>query len=264
MLSLASCGESGVPRDSLTDAQRAKIEKYCLNNFYYAMNWYDESSVYALRYYGNYGEDDAVPVFCQIVPPTSKNDELNKLTVYDYSFSACGAIDLGAICDGTVYTLKQAYQKKYITDDELKEISKVHESALSEYRELGLIDDEGFATGHPIEWAWATRGELEPLSGDGFYTEIADGELYYYGNYGGADVLVCMRGVKYSMSDRVSVGGIDFVYGLYPFEIHVYANGAFSTLNEAYDAGIITDAELAEIKAFHDANICDAEWNMPK
>ena len=97
-----------------------------------------------------------------------------------------------------------------------------------------------------------------------WYDESSVYALRYYGNYGGADVLVCMRGVKYAMVDRVSVGGIDFVYGWSPFEIHLYADGKFSTLNEAYDAGVITDAELLEIKAFHDANICDAEWNVPK
>jgi len=78
--------------------------------------------------------------------------------------------------------------------------------------------------------------------------ELDDIQIYYYfGNYGGCDVVYMKCDLVYTMALRpVEIAGYTIIFGSGE-EAYVYKNSKFYTIKEAYDAKLISKIHVYRI-----------------
>ena len=108
------------------------------------------------------------------------------------------------------------------------------------------------------------RAELEAFFGEWEQLDPVGPNIvcgrYYYGVYNGYAIL--MFAGDLAAISKGEIGGLEFNWGSYPFHMLACKDGKIQELEDVYEAGLITDEQLAEIHQKHVAHdeahpLCD-------
>lgn len=175
------------------------------------------------RCYGNF--DGRYVIFADkkymAYEPKTTLDVVNGLT-----FVYPNENKLKVCANGTFYSLNEAFEKKILSEAELKEVYHV-------YTMESQIKNEFLAKyGHEFPDMVAEDKEVivkfEKISGDVYVAVIAS---------------QCFDNTK---SRSETINGITFTWEQ-QYDIHVYFHGEFLTLSEAYQRGLLTAEQLIEV-----------------
>ena len=179
----------------------------------------------------------------------------NKITIADgdkaWNFRwGSGPIELYTFKHGRLLELKTAYECGYLSPADMDSILQVHKENFSSKHNCNYEIE-------PEELSTELRAEILECFHDWFGTaytgefDDADtiGAFQYYGTF--SDYVILMHaGSCYAISE-VEIGGRMFRWGSYPLELFAYQNGKALTLQEVYEAGGITEADLDAILQRH-------------
>ena len=96
-----------------------------------------------------------------------------------------------------------------------------------------------------IEEVWLVEHKNRPIS---WYWDSFSGGVRYYGTYNGAVIL--FEPTMLAAVTTKTIAGCEFSHGS-SFVIHAYSDGKLLSLEDAYNANIISADEVAEIAEYH-------------
>ncbi len=181
------------------------------------------------------------------------SDVISYIEIGKFTFGYGNPFHLYAYADGVFNNLKDVYNAGDISDSEITAIYWEY----VKYLNVNYVDDEvSIEVDKDIFTEIAIAWNKQNMSFDHFilYDEDTGTKgVLYLGEYNGYVILFD----NYTWEDDVAVsavvssitiGDYTFYYG-YPFKLYAYKDGSFSNLNDIYEAGYLTDDDIAAIYA---------------
>lgn len=207
-----------------------------------------------LKYYGTYNGCEVVVMYPKGLERTA--DEID-IVVGDWQLSLpSGSLDIFLHKDGTFLKISEAYEKGLLTKSDMKAIAyyNQHEEKISQlspwqFSDLPPID----ASRERKIRADYAKLQSEKLGWELEYPDVSVGA--YYGTYNGREVVVMYVNEKAYTADMkyFNLAGYEFALSSGELDIHVYKNGEFIELSEAYKTGYLGDEDIDMI-AFYNHN----------
>lgn len=199
------------------------------------------------RYYGAYADCQVYFASGPQADSETKRIAGNKIS-YKYPF------EIWVYHAGEFTALEQAYKDGILTWKQVSAIADYHEK-MEKYCEEADVEranhvPDTFAETMPHELA-ALRQEFESawqkeMKHDFDWERF--GQTRYYGTYD--DCVVVFNASPMSAITTKEIAGETFSYNVY-FTLHVYYNGTFTTLEQAYGHGLISKEQVALIADYH-------------
>lgn len=258
LLSVSALAACAKPQQELSANKKKEIEEawleesYKLTRKYYTLTWYNEDSMpertHGARYYGTYSGYDFL--YISVVP---RHAEVF-CDVAGLEFTTSYGGSLYAYRDGEFYSPDEPYENGLMSNEQVAEIHKLHQSYEEKIAELNKIPPALSREGREAPWA------REPIS-DSLKRQIeaalnefnqSDGSSFdhysYYGTCG--DRIVFRQSSPVTVLVSFEIAGYTFSSGS-GFDIYVYANGKIYSLHEAYEAGLICTENIAKLAEYH-------------
>ena len=161
-----------------------------------------------------------------------------------------GPVELYAFKHGQLLDLKTAYDCAYLSPVDMERIFQTHKAHFQENHKWNYDIEPG-------ELSDELRAEIiacfPEWFGSGYNEQYDDadtiGYFRYYGTFSDYVILMC-AGPCYAISEE-EIGGRVFRWGTYPLDVFAYRDGQYRTLQEAYEAGDISDADVDAILQRH-------------
>lgn len=143
--------------------------------------------------------------------------------------------------DGRLYTLSDAYGKKYLTKENIEKIYELHNKRI--LREDNAVSPKQLES---INTIWGGNGFAYTAELVAF-REKADNVVYAFYNDG--DVIVLGKRSVASGNSTVTVAG--YTFELPGMEIKVVYDGEITTLEDVYQNGLLTDNQIKDLWKLH-------------
>lgn len=215
---------------------------------------FDPSYVRIDTYYGTYNG-------CEVFLPLYKSGydeaiELYYVAGYEIYFPCLG-YDIYVHRDGTFYELSEAYEKGYISEEDVAEIAEIQNGMPPEKKDPpeanGLGGEDRKAEKLRREKDNELRRKfiefLEETDPDYIGIDPSTVKLEsYYGIYSGWEAFLPLYKSGYEEAeDRFSFAGHEMYFPCLGYEIYVHKDGEFLKLEDAYEKGFISEADAAQI-----------------
>ena len=179
-----------------------------------------------------------------------KNSVINKLSLILVlvllvsSLAACGNAN-----DGSVETTPYVNAGNTPEAPESSEGEKEHDS--TRVFTLDSLEPLSAELQAEIEAAWKARSGEELLwHGSTLANGLIVVEDRYYGTYNGGVAVFHPYPYNFGTVGKMRLAGYEIWHGCY-FEILIYKNGEFTSIYDAYESGMITDGDVADIFGYH-------------
>lgn len=230
--------------DTLNQEQKSKIIDDLIIRYPGAEKAFENGS---LKHYGNYNGYVTLLYYGMMGVQVVTNMFVGK-EIFTYN----RAFRLMAYKDGVFYDVSDVYGKG-ISDEDVSSMLSYHETLYPQYRRVNAVIPEGTPAGK-------LTGELFDALKEAYdilHSTIRADEIYYYGTYGEASILLVSHGVgnewtnKYgsanSSSDR-----IPFTFKC-EFKLAVYCRGRLLDVGLALRNGLINDDNILTAQGYHNS-----------
>lgn len=205
-------------------------------------------------YYGTYNG-------CEVFLPLYKlgyDEAIEYYYVAGYGiYFPCLGYDIYVHRDDTFYELAEAYEKGYISEEDVAEIAEIQNGVPTEKTDppesngIGSKDREN-AKLRREEANELRRKFMEYLEEtDPTYADITPSNVKfesYYGTYNGWQAFLPLYKSGYDdEEDRFTIAGYEMYFPCLGYEIYVYKDGEFYELEDAYENGHIGEDAVAAI-----------------
>ncbi|MDE5860367.1 MAG: hypothetical protein K2H23_08325 [Oscillospiraceae bacterium] len=233
----------------LTPIPQDTAVKLCDDFSVYASKIYNTAftmdDVSILKYYGTYNSGEVVVMYPKGYDMT---DDENEFTVkyWEYCLSS-GSLKIFLHRDGTFTEIGEAYENGWLTNKDMKTIEyynhnedKTPERISWVYGPLGSIQA---SRERKIRGDYAKQ-QSEKLGWDMDYTDVS--VIEYYGTCKNGELVVMNVNEMEHTSDMkyLNVAGYEFALSSGQFDIHLYKDGEFVELSEAYKKGYLNDEDI--------------------
>ena len=245
-----------VPNDTSTDIQYtmeplSRKALITLLNEYADTKYTEErpitrNDVSVVNYYGTYDNGEVVAM----TVGDSHTDDEKCYNIGEYEFIlASGSYEMLLHTEVEFIEADEAYEQGLLTDEDAAKMYYYHEHQ----RDAELIP----ALLNPITGD-LTDGQIDALRKDfaeymrDIWSDITLDEIHilkYYGTYDGGEVGV-MYSYDYAMTcdeKRIDIAGYEFYLESGSLEILLHTDGGFITAAEAYEQGLLSDDDIAEM-----------------
>ncbi len=230
VLSLSGCQDSEFPK--IAEAKKEPIQAAFAAHMGCPFVWeFDDPENGNVRYYGTFGDRDVI--FYQ--------HEYGSLEfeLAGFTFTGDEPFSIYLVGENSASNLRQAVQYGKFSEQYVEEIWEAHTNRA--YQQPTSEKKE-----HIKKKVLFNRGVLLEWCDDEDY----DNHTRYYGSYDGYDVFYECPPANYGTSGTTYIGEYGFRNSGY-FWIFAYKDGTLIPLEDAYEAGIISDKSMARICDVH-------------
>lgn len=259
----AGCQEAYDPNtlynDPLSEEVKTKIKNWAVIEYDWVIHWDYENPYYGNTYYGtinnciilrnvgNLLDIDGIP--------------LGHFEIAGYVFDWKNPFLFYAFRDGEICKLTEAYEKGWLTQEQIGKIHARHTAHYAKYLDereemQAEATDESFAGYEEARkiylYGKAPSGDQKQAISDALLSQQKisvdwDAFYTYYGMINGCTVLMTAEREGEPSYRTLTVADQTFEWQ-YPFGIYVYRDGTACTLEEAYEQGWLTEYNIAIIR----------------
>jgi len=181
---------------------------------------------------------------CIVIGKYSESAESLEYTVADCKFVFEDSV-LKVYLDGQLYALADAYKNKFLTDENIKKISELHDKC--------IIRKEGALTSEQLQFVNEIWGE------NGFADKTEDvvfrkkSESFVYAQYN--DCIVLGKTIDSGENTEYTISGYKFELPSMVLKVLLINEYKLCSLEEAYLSGIFTEVQLYELWKLHNQQI---------
>lgn len=238
----------------LSNETRLKIERAWKSKYGSFQWWNGTMFTGSVRCYGTYGE-------CVVLFEATQLPIFSKVTVAGHAFSMPTSFTLAVFYDNQLIDLADAYEEGLLTEEQIAQIVSIHQKSQfyvnqnqhaippAQQESFVLLEPPSEAVVKEINSALQEKFSItrEPKWFNGDKGKC----VRYYGTYG--DCVVIFTSDYDPMFDEeriIGAGGYVFYHGR-QFSIEVFHNGELIFLPDAYENGLLSEEQLAEIAVYH-------------
>lgn len=183
---------------------------------------------------------------CIVLGKYSTKYTPTEYTVAGYSFVFRDSV-LKVYRNGQLYSLSNAYDNKYLTEENIQKIHELHDKCI--LREDGVFNEKQL---NIINKIWGGNGFTDKTE-DMAFRKKADSFIYAFFNDG--DVIVLGKKSDTSQNSTLTVAG--YTFELPDMDIKVVYDGEISSLEDVYQKDLLTDNQIKDLLELHSNLIQD-------